>query len=75
MVNAGAVRAVFVASILAATGLVVAPSAAAHDPDCAFTFHEGTIQIHHDCDPWKRDESECFLTFKVLFVHQRVFCE
>lgn len=75
MVNPGGIRAVVVASILVATGLALTPSVSAHDPDCTFTLHEGTFQVHYECDPWKKDESECFLTIKVLFVHQRVFCE
>lgn len=75
MVNRGIVRTALAIVFLAGAFVTFTPTAAAHDPDCLVTFHEGPVKAHIMCDPEQRDESHCTASVKVLFVHQRFNCE
>ncbi|HLE47959.1 MAG TPA: hypothetical protein VI818_06650 [Candidatus Thermoplasmatota archaeon] len=64
-----------VLGVVAGAFISLTPTAAAHDPECAATLHQGPAKVHVLCEPGAHDESDCVASVKVLFVHQRAMCE
>jgi hypothetical protein len=75
MSRAWGVRIVTLIALIASIFVAGAPTAAAHDPDCLTSLHIGPLQVHEYCDGHRYDDSECLLTFKLMFVHEQLGCD
>lgn len=61
-----------VAALLA--GVLAAPTAAAHDPDCALAVHAGPVQVHHGCEEDAPPGKDCLVSLQVEFVKVDLLC-
>lgn len=67
-------RAVVLAVAALLTGVLAAPTAAAHDPDCTLTLHAGPLKVHHGCEENAPPGKECLVSLQVEFVKVDLMC-